>query len=104
MMLEREDGVKNRQAKRNRDKIDRRGRVIRRIQSSGRVLANVEYDVNSRASRHGRARQENGILRRSIEGRTDRKEFEKANEEFSVEGMSGTIVAIQTGHEKHQDQ
>ncbi len=40
-MLDREDGVKNRQAKRDRDKIDRLGGVIRRIQSNGHVLANV---------------------------------------------------------------
>ncbi len=38
---DREDGVENRQAKRDRDKIERLGGVIRRNQSSGRVLANV---------------------------------------------------------------
>ncbi len=38
---DREDGVKDRQAKRDRDKIDRLGGVIRRIQSNGHVLANV---------------------------------------------------------------
>ncbi len=40
-MLDREDGVKNLQAKRDRDKIDWLEGVIRRIQSSGHVLANV---------------------------------------------------------------
>ncbi len=40
-MLDREDGVNNRQAKRDRDKIDRLGGVIRRILSNGHVLANV---------------------------------------------------------------
>ncbi len=39
-MLDREDGLKIRQPKRDRDKIDRLGGVIRRIQSSGHVLAN----------------------------------------------------------------
>ncbi len=38
---DREDGVENRQAKRDREKIDRLGGVIRGIQSSGHVLANV---------------------------------------------------------------
>ncbi len=38
---DREDGVENRQAKRDRDKFDRLGGVIRRIQSNGHVLANV---------------------------------------------------------------
>ncbi len=36
-MLDREDGVKNRQAKRDRDKFDRLGGVIRRFQV--RILA-----------------------------------------------------------------
>ncbi len=67
-MLDREDGVKNRQAKRDRDKIDRLLRVIRRIQSSGHVLANVGNAVSSRASRHGKARRENGILGLSYKG------------------------------------
>ncbi len=40
-MLDREDGVKNRQANRDRDKIDRLVGVIRRILSNGHVLANV---------------------------------------------------------------
>ncbi len=40
-MLDREDGVENRQAKRDRDKIDWLEGVIRRIQSSVHVLANV---------------------------------------------------------------
>ncbi len=40
-MLDREDAVKNRQAKGDRDKIDWLDGVIRRIQSSGHVLANV---------------------------------------------------------------
>ncbi len=40
-MLNREDVVKKRQAERDRDKIDRLGGVIRRIQSNGHVLANV---------------------------------------------------------------
>ncbi len=35
------DRVENRQAKRDLDKFDRLGGVIRRIQSSGPVLANV---------------------------------------------------------------
>ncbi len=40
-MLDREDGVNNRQAKRDRDKIDWLEGVIRKIQSNGHVLANV---------------------------------------------------------------
>ncbi len=40
-MLDREDVVKNPQAKRDRDEIDWLRGVIRRIQSSGHVLANV---------------------------------------------------------------
>ncbi len=40
-MLDREDGVENSQAKSDRDKIDWLSGVIRRIQSSGHVLANV---------------------------------------------------------------
>ncbi len=40
-MLDREDGVKKRQAERDRDKFDWLEGVIRRIQSSGHVLANV---------------------------------------------------------------
>ncbi len=36
-----QDGVENRQANRDRDKFDWLGGVIRRIQSSGHVLANV---------------------------------------------------------------
>ncbi len=40
------DRVENRQAKRDRDKIDRFGGVIRRIQSSGHVLANVRIVEN----------------------------------------------------------
>ncbi len=40
-MLDREDAVKNRQAKGDRDKIDWLRGVIGRIQSSGHVLANV---------------------------------------------------------------
>ncbi len=38
---DREDGVENRQVKRDRDKIDWLRGVIRRIQSNGHVLANV---------------------------------------------------------------
>ncbi len=68
--------------------------MIRRVQSSGRVLANVVNAVSSRVSRHGKARWENGIRGRSKKGMTGRKEFAKANGEFSVEGVSGTIVAI----------
>ncbi len=93
-MLDREDGVKNRQAKRDRDKIDRLGRVIRRIQSGGHVLANAGNAVSSRVSRHGKIRRENRILGRRKKGMTGRKEFAKANGEFSVEGVTGTIVAI----------
>ncbi len=44
-MLDREDGVKNCQAKRDRDTIDRLGGVIRRIQSSGHVLANESVQL-----------------------------------------------------------
>ncbi len=40
-MFDREDGVKIRQPKRDRDKIDWLRGEIRRIQSSGHVLANV---------------------------------------------------------------
>ncbi len=49
-MLDREDGVKIRQPKRDRDKIDWLGGEIRRIQSSGHVLANVGYLAWSRNS------------------------------------------------------
>ncbi len=42
---DREDGVENRQAKRDRGKFDRLGGVIRRIQSSGHVLANVRIRI-----------------------------------------------------------
>ncbi len=44
-MLDGEDGVKKRQAKRDRDKIDWLEGVIRRIQSSGHVLANVRVRI-----------------------------------------------------------
>ncbi len=66
---------KNRQAKGYRDKINRLGRVIRRIQSGGHVLANVGNAVSSRASRHGKARREHEILGLSDKGMTDRKEL-----------------------------
>ncbi len=45
----------NRPAKRDRDKIDRLGGEIRRVQSSGCVFANVVNAVSSRPSRHGKA-------------------------------------------------
>ncbi len=44
--------------------------------------------VSSRASRHGKARWENGIPGRSKRGMTGRTEFAKANGEFSVEGVT----------------
>ncbi len=47
---DREDGVENRQAKRDRDKIDRLAGVIRRIQSNGHVLANVVIRCQSQKS------------------------------------------------------
>ncbi len=47
---DREDGVENRQAKRDRDKFDWLGGVIRRIQWSGHVLANARIQFCSRNS------------------------------------------------------
>ncbi len=74
-MLDREDGVKKRQTERDRDKIDWLEGVIRRIQSSGHVLANVGIPVSSRPSRHGKA---DGTMGCSKRGMTGRKEIAKA--------------------------
>ncbi len=60
------------------------------------VLYSVGNAVSSRPSRHGKTGRENGVLGRSKMGMTGRKEFAKANREFSVGGVTGTIVA--TGH------
>ncbi len=57
-------------------------------------LAIVGNAGSNRASRHGKARRENGILGRSKKGMAGRRGFAKANGEFSVEGVTGMIVAI----------
>ncbi len=54
-MLDREDGVKIVRRRGIETKIDRLGREIRKIQSSGHVLANVGNAVSSRPSLHGKA-------------------------------------------------
>ncbi len=53
---------------------------------------NVGNAVNSRPRRPGKTRRENGILGRK--GMTSRKELAMANGEFSVGGVTGTIVAM----------
>ncbi len=52
------------------------------------MLANVGNAVSSRASCHGKARRENGILGLSDKGMTGRKELAKANGEISVPGVT----------------
>ncbi len=68
------DRVENRQAKRDRDKFDRLGGVIRRIQSNGHVLANVRFRfVLGTAPSHvsimaGKCIRENTALRTKFRG------------------------------------
>ncbi len=57
---------------------------------------NVGNAVNNRPRRPGKTRRENGVLGRSKKGMTGRKEFAKANGDFSVGGVTGSIAAM--GH------
>ncbi len=57
--------------------------MIRRVQSSGRVLANVGSLVSCRPSRHGKAGGRMGCSKR---GMTGRKEIAKAKRGYSSRG------------------